>query len=183
MVRRGCFFCLRLKACQNVGVVDIGRLAGSVAERLHRSEERLRRRLRYRSSCRLRRRSGSITGAVAGSVAGAAPLSLYTKVSNCQNIAATDPAELVRSGNDLVLRRISSPELLLQPQRCNVTHPRFACNLPCSLTSARQLFFCRRCVEVRLREFLRKLCWVHNCNIVGVGNPCAYHSFLCRHLW
>ena len=26
-------------------------------------------------------------------------------------------------------------------RRRNVTHPRFACNLPCSLTSARQLFF------------------------------------------
>ena len=46
-------------------------------------------------------------------------LSLYTRVPNCHNIAATDP----RSGNDLVLRRISSPELLLQPRRCNVTHP------------------------------------------------------------
>ena len=52
-------------------------------------------------------------------------LSLYTIYSNCHNIAATDPAEFVRSGNDLVLRRISSPELLLQPRRCNVTHPRF----------------------------------------------------------
>ena len=48
-------------------------------------------------------------------------LSLYTKISNCHNLAATDPAEFVRSGNDLVLRRISSPELLLQPRRCNVT--------------------------------------------------------------
>ena len=79
-------------------------------------------------------------------------LSLYTKISNCYNIAATDPAEFVRSGNDLVLRRISSPELLLQPRRCNVTHPRFACNLPCHFCTP--TFFCRRCVEVRLREFL-----------------------------
>ena len=39
------------------------------------------------------------------------------KISNCHNIAATDPAELVRLGNDLVLRRISSPELLLQPRQ------------------------------------------------------------------
>ena len=34
-------------------------------------------------------------------------------------ICSGNPAEFVRSGNDLALRRISSPELLLQPRRCN----------------------------------------------------------------